>query len=128
MNGDDMGTAHPKFRIWLRQDGVVHLVWAPQVATGLEDAIAAIEAMERLTDGRPAPLLVDTHDSGPQDRAARMEFVRRGDLVSAVALVVATPLSRMMGDFFLTVSRPKVPTRLFDDEASALAWLAEVGG
>lgn len=125
---DNTEIAHPKFRIWLRQDGVVHLVWAPRVATGLEDAVAAIEAMERLTGGRRAPLLVDTHDSGPQDRAARMEFVRRGDLVSAVALVVATPLSRMMGDFFLTVSKPKVPTRLFDDEASALAWLAEVGG
>jgi hypothetical protein len=54
-----------------------------------------------------------------------MEFVRRGDLVSAVALVVATPLSRMMGNFFLTVSKPMAPTRLFDDEASALAWLQE---
>ena len=36
----------------------------------IEDAIAAIDAMERLTGGRRAPLLVDTHDSGPQDRAA----------------------------------------------------------
>jgi len=128
MNDEYMEITHPKFRIWLRRDGVVQLVWAPQVATGLEDAIAAADAMARLTDGRQAPLLVDTHDAGPQDRAARMEFVRRGDLVSAVALIVATPLSRMMGDFFLTVSKPKVPTRLFDDEESALAWLKKAGG
>jgi hypothetical protein len=92
---------------------------------GLEDAIAATDAMSKLTGGQRSPLLVDTHDAGPQDRPARMEFVRRGDLVSAVALVVATPLSRMMGNFFLTVSKPMAPTRLFDDEASALAWLQE---
>jgi hypothetical protein len=81
--------------------------------------------MSKLTGGQRAPLLVDTHDAGPQDRPARVEFVRRGDLVSAVALIVATPLSRMMGNFFLNVSKPMAPTRLFDDEASALAWLQE---
>ena len=116
---------HPKFRMWLRPDDIVQLVWAPRVTMGLEDAIAAIDAMTKLTGGQRSPLLVDVHDTGPQDRPARMEFARRGDLVSAVALVVATPLSRMMGNFFLTVSKPMAPTRLFDDEASALAWLQE---
>ncbi len=66
---------------------------------------------------------MDVHDGGPQERPARIEFARRGDLVSAVALVVGTPLSRMMGNFFLSVSRPMAPTRLFEDEASELAWL-----
>jgi hypothetical protein len=31
----------------------------------------------------------------------------------------------MMGNFYLNVSKPMAPTRLFDDEASALAWLQE---
>lgn len=125
MSGESTEFTHPKFRMWLRPDGIVHLVWGPRVTMALEDAIAAIDAMTKLTGGRRFPLLVDRHDTGPQDRPARMEFVRRGDLVSAVALVVATPLSRMMGNFFLTVSKPMAPTRLFDDEASALAWLQE---
>jgi hypothetical protein len=121
---DDSGIiTHPKFRMWLRPDGIVQLVWAPRAAMVLEDAVAAIEAMAQLTGGRRSPLLVDTHDIGPMDRSARTELVRRGDLVSAVALIVGTPLSRLMGNFFLSVSRPMAPTRLFDDEASALAWL-----
>ena len=120
----DSGTfSHVKFRMWLRSDGIVQLVWAPRVTMVLEDAVAAIEAMTQLTGGRRSPLLVDTRTVGPQDRSARTEFVRRGDLVSAVALIVGTPLSRMMGNFFLSVSKPMAPTRLFDDEASALAWL-----
>ena len=125
MSGESTEMAHPKFRIWLRPDGIVQLVWGPGVAMGLEDAVAAIDAMTKLTGGQRSPLLVDRHDAGPQDRPARVEFVRRGDLVSAVALIVATPLSRMMGKFFLNVSKPMAPTKLFDDEASALAWLRE---
>ena len=118
-------STHPKFRMWLRPDGIVQLVWGPGVAMGLDDAIASTDAMSKLTGGQRAPLLVDVHDTGPQDRPARVEFVRRGDLVAAVALIVATPLSRMMGNFFLNVSKPMAPTRLFDDEAAALAWLQE---
>lgn len=116
---------HPKFRMWLAPDGVVHLVWVPQIPSGIEDATAAINAMIELTDGRQAPLLVDTRVAGPQDRAARMEFIRRHEVVSAVALIAGNPLSRMMANFFINVSRPKAPTRLFEDEASALAWLKE---
>ena len=125
MDNESTEITHAKFRMWLRPDDIVQLVWAPRVTMGLEDAIAAIDAMTKLTGGQRAPLLVDVHDAGAQDRPARVEFVRRGDLVSAVALIVVTPLSRMMGNFFLNVSRPMTPTRLFDDEAPALAWLQE---
>lgn len=125
MDHDSGVITHPKFRMWLRPDGIVQLVWAPRVTMDHEAAIGAIDAMTRLTGGERSPLLVDVHDTGPQDRPARTEFARRGDLVSAVALIVATPLSRMVGNFFLTVSKPMAPTRLFDDEASALAWLQE---
>jgi hypothetical protein len=34
----------------------------------------------------------------------------------------------MMGNFFLGVSKPMVPTRLFDEEASAVAWLLTFAG
>lgn len=84
--------------------------------------------MAQLTGGRRSPLLVDARGIGSMDRPARREFVRRGDLVSAVALVVDTPLSRMMANFFLTVSKPVAPTRLFDDEVYALGWLREFVG
>lgn len=120
----DSGTlSRPKFRMWLRPDGVVHLVWAPGVVIAIEDARAAIEAMAQLTGGQQRPLLVDVREVGPMERATRTEFTRRGDMVSAIALLVGTPLSRLMGNFFLSVSKPTAPTRLFDDEASALAWL-----
>jgi hypothetical protein len=127
--GDDSGViTHPKFRMWLRPDGIVAMIFAPGIATNLADALAAIEAMTRLTRGRRGPLLVNLHGAGPQDRPARAELARRDDVVSAVALIVDTPLSRILGNFYLSVSKPIAPTRLFDDEVSAVAWLQESVG
>jgi len=128
MDHDSGVITHPKFRMWLRPDGIVQLVWAPRTTVLLEDATAALEEMAQLTGGRRSPLLVDMHDTGPLDRPTRAELTRRSDLQSAVALVAGTPLSRMMANFFLTVNKPPFPTRLFDNEASALSWLQELVG
>lgn len=125
MDHDAGVITRPKFRMWLRPDGIVHLVWAPGVEIVLEDALAATEAMAQLTGGRRSPLLADTRDIGPMDRRTRTEFARRVDLVSAVSLIVRSPLSRIMANFFLSVAKPLAPTRLFDDEATALDWLRE---
>ncbi len=79
--------------------------------------------MAQLTGGRRSPLLVDMRDTGPQDRRTRAEWTSRSGLQSAVALIVGTPLSRMLGNLLLNVNKPKFPVRLFDKEASAVAWL-----
>jgi hypothetical protein len=55
-------------------------------------------------------------------------LTRRSDLQAAVALIVGTPLTRVMANFFLSVNKPVFPTRMFDDEASAVAWLLEFVG
>jgi hypothetical protein len=114
---------NPKFRMWLRPDGIVHLVLAARATIALQDAMAATGAMAQLTGGRRSPLLVDARNVGPLDRPARSEFVRRDDLVTGVALIVGTPFSRMLGNFFLTVAKPVAATHLFDDEATAVEWL-----
>jgi hypothetical protein len=113
----------PKFRMRLRPDGIVQIVWGPRFAMDLEDAVTVLDGITKLTGAMPCPLLVDLRDAGPIDRSARVEMARRSDVLSAVALIVGTPLSRMMGNFYVNVNKPKAPTRLFDDEASAIAWL-----
>lgn len=114
-----------KFRLWLRPDGIAEITWAPHVPSDVDDARAAIAVMTELTGGRPTPLLVHTENAGPQDRGARMEFIRHQEIVAAVALLVGNPLSRLMATFFINVSKPDVPIRLFEDESSAVAWLAQ---
>ncbi len=126
MTGEPVDVTGEKFRMWLRPDGIVLLEWSDGARISLDDALEATGAMEGLTGGVPARLLVNSRSAASVDRSVRMEFVRRASLVSAVALVVTTPLSRLMGNFFIAVNSPTAPTRLFDDDASALAWLETV--
>jgi hypothetical protein len=115
---------NPKFRIWLRADGIVQVVWALGDSMDFDDAVAVTEAMSALTGGRKSPILADARGGGPPERSSRAEFARRSDLMSAVAIVVDTPLTRTMGNFFLAVNKPVAPTRLFEDEGPAVAWLS----
>ena len=122
--GQDNGViTNPKFRMWLRPDGIVQLAWTPRLDVLLEDAVAAFTALAPLTGGRATPLLVDMREVGQLDRAARLEFARRYDTVSAVALVVGTPLTRMIGNLFMRMNKPLTPTKMFDKEAPAVEWL-----
>ena len=115
---------HPKFRMWLREDGIVQVGGVRGASMDFDDAVAVTEAMSALTGGRKSPILADARGGGPPERSSRAEFARRSDLMSAVAIVVDTPLTRTMGNFFLAVNKPVAPTRLFEDEGSAVAWLS----
>jgi hypothetical protein len=125
MSTELQGITNSKFRMWLRADGIVQLVWAPGEALGLDDAVAAKEAASALSGGQKCPILADARGGGTPDRQARGVFAHPSDLMSAVAMLVDTPLTRMMGNFPITVSKPAIPTRLFDDEGPAVAWLTE---
>jgi hypothetical protein len=46
-------------------------------------------------------------------------------LVFATALIVPSTLSRAIGSFFLGLSRPPGPTKLFESYEAALPWLGE---
>jgi hypothetical protein len=59
-----------------------------------------------------------------QDAEARRAYQEMDtDLFYAGGLVVEDALSRALGSFFVGLSRPKVPTRLFDTVDKAIEWL-----
>ncbi len=124
MSGETHEFVGDKFRLWIRPDGIAEITWTPHVPSGIEDARQAVQGMRELTGGRAAPILVHTTDAGPQDRAARMEFIGSQEVVSACALITGNPLSRLMANFFMNVSRPNVPVRMFDNDADAIDWLS----
>lgn len=42
-----------------------------------------------------------------------------------LALLTGSPVSRMLGNAYLSITKLKHPTRLFTDESSAVTWLLE---
>jgi hypothetical protein len=110
-------------RVWLAEDGILRNVCLAGVDQELVDAQETIAIYEHLWGGIRRPLLVDMSRVRSISRGARACYAEESPrTISAVALVVGTPLSRMIGNFFLGLNRSPQPTRLFRTTEDAEAW------
>lgn len=108
------------------EDGVVRFDWTAGATISPSEAQAALDAIVTIAGNVAAPVLVDLRTVAAVDREARRMFAST-PVTSRQALLVGSPLSRTIGNFFLTLSRPTMPVKLFDDAAAALAWLHDDG-
>jgi hypothetical protein len=96
----------------------------------LEDARENLSACAQLAIPERKPLLVDIRQARPLTPEVRHHYMgeRLQASFSALGLLVrGNPLGHMMGNVYLRIARPGIPTRIFADEPAALAWLRERG-
>jgi len=113
-------------RIGLDDEGLVIVRINDGARQSLQDAKENLAMAVSETHGARRPLLVDIRLSLPLEADARHHYSGQTlvDRFSALALLVeASPFGRMMGNVYLRVARPGIPTRLFSDEAQAMEWL-----
>jgi hypothetical protein len=112
-------------KISLGEDGIVRVIHVPGAEVTLQDAQETMSAYLKLNSGKRLPLLVDTKTLKSISREARHFYAgeEAAACASAVALVVGTPVSKVLANFYLGLSNPHLPSRLFSDEAEGLAWL-----
>jgi hypothetical protein len=94
----------------------------------LEDAKEVVRVHNDLAEEQPSPVLADIRAAAVgADREARTYYTTEeaARLKTAMAMVVDSPLQRMLGNFFLRLNRPPYPTRLFADQEAALSWLQD---
>jgi hypothetical protein len=91
------------------------------------DARSTIALGAKLAANGPLPTLVLMSRVRRVAGAAREVFTsaENEQISRQVALVVWSPLSRVIGNFFLGLNKPKFPTRLFTAESAALEWLRQ---
>lgn len=116
---------HPLFRVALRADGI--LVYYPVAGLVITYDVARLvfKVGCEIIDG-PKPTLVLMQDMARVDREARAffaseEYITR--LSCQTALVVGSPVSRVIASFFVGINRPRYPHKVFDDPEQALEWL-----
>jgi len=113
--------------LWLGDDGIIRARQKPLADNSLKDMIDFVTAFERLADGKPRPLLADIGGIKSITKEAR-KFVTGDDPVKmmlSAAIIVGSPVSRLIGNFFLGLNRPKIPVKLFDSEEKGVEWLKE---
>ncbi len=116
--------------VWhMREDGVIHGAIEVGVAETLEDAKENIAAIAELAGGRRRPVIVNITKAKSVGREARSYYSgpECAQTTTAVALITGSMLGRAIGNFFLGLNKPAMPTRLFTSEEQALVWLRNFG-
>ena len=113
-------------RINLSESGVLIVRIRAGAYQTLTDAKENLSAALKRANGQRPPILIDIRGAQPLDAEVRHHY--SGQVLvhgfSALAMLVeASPLGRMMGNVYLRIARPQIPTRLFADEARAIEWL-----
>ena len=109
----------------LRGDDVVHYVSGPNSVFTLDSVREFIEGVTTVSGGRRALVLADIRELRSADREARKygSGPEWAAAVEAVANIVDSGISRVLGNFFIGINKPSVPTKLFTSEDEGLAWL-----
>lgn len=113
-----------KGTVELRPDGVIHLVWEPRVRIEKEDAQAAMAAVNRIAGGGTYPMLVDMATTESVSIQARSVF-SIPCAANRIALLGASPVDRILANFFLGVHVPPCPTRFFTSRDDSMKWLQQ---
>jgi len=108
----------------LRENGILEIIVKRNAEVGVADAQATHAAMRKLCDG-PALVLADIR--GLRRSGVATERYVAGpettDVARRLALLIESPVSRMLGNLKMGLAKPPFPTRLFTNEDAAVAWL-----
>ena len=113
--------------VWLDEAGILHTHIKPNIKIELHHAKLGVEAMQNVSGGKIRPVLVDVRHSRGTTPEARAYYAGEGGatVTKACAMLIGSPLSRMIGNFFLGFNKPRFPFRLFNDEQKAIYWLKQ---
>lgn len=104
-------------------DGILQLTYKEKIT--LEVAKKVVENRMAFTNGKSYPILVLGIKVAIFDKEAR-DYLSEGDGIKGVnagAIVGDSVFHSYLGNFFLKVSKPKIPARLFTDKSAAIQWL-----
>ena len=109
-----------------------HIVWGELDSTPqtLQTAEENVDAQARVRDTlgkKMTRVLIDMRQTVQITREARNHYAgeRTASIQRATALLIDSPLSATIANFFMGLNKPQSPTRMFTSEDEAIAWLRE---
>ena len=114
----------PNFDVEIK-NGILFAKYKSKIT--LEIAKASVKARMELTLGKPLPVFIQMSDVKSADKDARDFFSSDEGTkgVKAGAIFVDSVFYSFLGNFFLQVTKPKIPAKLFTDKEKAIKWLEQ---
>lgn len=115
------------FTIFVGDDHICRAIVKNKADVKIDEAQIASETVRILLKGEKGPILVDMRKIKSITKEAREHFTmkHREGYVNAIGLLVKSPLSMLIANFFLGINKTDVPTKLFTNEKKALEWLGK---
>jgi anti-anti-sigma regulatory factor len=126
-----VGSEHPQgAKVCVDERGILRIVIEPGARLDDDSTRQMMARTFELAAGRQLPTLVDARGVRAMSLGARQ--LAASDDVAAItkclAILVGGPVSVVIGNFFMRVTRPRYPTRLFTDMGEAERWLVDGRG
>ena len=111
--------------IWL-EDGIIHVIWKGATIT-LEMAKQCVEHRLLLSEEKVCPLYVDIRNVIYVDAKTRAFLSGEAGTcqASAAAIHINNPVTKFIGNVFISTDKPIRPAQLFTDKTKAMKWLEE---
>jgi hypothetical protein len=112
-------------RFWIT-DGILFFKYKPNTTIDIKVAKCVVTDRIRFQNERPYPILCDIRGIIVTEKAGRDYVAQAGSILTkAVGLIVHEKVLMTISTFYLEISKPSVPTRIFTREEDALVYLKE---
>ena len=116
-----------KIKFRYGDDNILYTDCFPDTIMTLEDGKESTRISAEMVHYQPRPLLCDLTNVVKMTQDCRNHFAgsEHAKTFSKAALIVTSPISRLIGNFFLGLNKPLKPTKLFTSKEEGLRWLKE---
>ncbi|HSZ25769.1 MAG TPA: hypothetical protein VK766_08635 [Cytophagaceae bacterium] len=102
----------------------IYVRYKPNTLLDLDAAKKILQDAVDFSGDKIYPALTDIREMPAHSKEVRDYFAIEGsETTFANAIIVSSSFSRILANFFLTLNKPKIPTRIFSDSAKAAKWL-----
>jgi hypothetical protein len=122
MTERQLDTPYALFEI---RNGIFYLSYKQGLVITHDIALEIVRLRLQFSENTAFPLLITDHGILGMDKSARDWFSSEEGTcqITACALVLNTVYSRVLGNFFIKLTRPLIPVKIFNDQARAQEWL-----
>ncbi len=115
--------------VWLDGNGIVRIRY-PQNFNLTLQVMQEVNRQHRqlTTEKRPVLVYAESVASAEYEAQQFASTQQAIELTTCLAIIVRSFFTRAMAELFMKFHKPPYPTRIFNDEQAALAWLEDCAG
>ena len=116
-----------KGKVWLGEDNIVFITIKKGAEIDVDDIKEMQEVREKLYACKRLVICADIREMKSATKAARdySSSFKNTETTAAIALLITSPLSRVLGNLFISINKPPYHTKLFNDQEKAVEWLKQ---